>query len=402
MLRSVVVVALVAGALSTVDAGQAPAQSNDLSAGDRLAVAAKIHETVQQYFAHWETASRASVDAAYREYIGAAKDARDRPAFDLASLKFFAALHNGHSQFFDDAFDGRPIKFRLLEVQGRWVVIGSLEAALPKGTVVRSIDGRPVDRFVRDLARYVAASNDRLAQTHVFSYPGLFPEKIVVGCDEGRVVTIDRSQREDIAPALVPAKSEGRWLREGQLAYVRVPSFGNPDFERTAVQLVHQYASAPALIVDVRGNGGGATPGQLIAALMNRAWKTWQVTAPQPRAAAEQPPKSDAYRGRVIVLVDRFCGSACEDFVMPFKTTGRAVVIGETTQGSSGNPYRTDLGFGIRIAVGAVRYRFPDGRAFEGVGIAPDISVGRTIADIAAGRDPVLERAQQLGPGGIN
>jgi carboxyl-terminal processing protease len=117
------------------------------------------------------------------------------------------------------------------------------------------------------------------------------------------------------------------------------------------------------------------------------------------RAARQQTPSKEAYQGRLLVLVDRFCGSACEDFVMPFKDTGRATVVGETTQGSSGNPYRTEVGTGITIAVGAVRYRFPDGAPFEGIGIVPDVPVERRIADIAAGRDAVLARAQSLASG---
>ena len=85
-----------------------------------------------------------------------------------------------------------------------------------------------------------------------------------------------------------------------------------------------------------------------------------------------------------------------EDFVMPFRENHRAVVIGERTQGSSGNPYRADLGDGMRVAIGAVRYRFPDGRRFEGIGIDPDVLVDLRIADLQSGRDTVLERAREL------
>jgi carboxyl-terminal processing protease len=81
---------------------------------------------------------------------------------------------------------------------------------------------------------------------------------------------------------------------------------------------------------------------------------------------------------------------------MPFKDTGRALLLGETTQGSSGNPYRADLGFGMTIAVGSVRYTFPDGTAFEGIGIAPNVEVERKLADVIADRDAVLARAQEL------
>jgi carboxyl-terminal processing protease len=176
------------------------------------------------------------------------------------------------------------------------------------------------------------------------------------------------------------------------------------------MDLVRRFSTAPTLVVDVRGNGGGATPGKLIAALMNRPWRTWQEVASHGvapgartipptftvRESRLQAPRPGAYAGQVFLLVDRFCGSACEDFAMPFKDTGRGVLVGETTQGSSGNPYRADLGNGFSVAVGATRYRFPDGQPFEGVGIAPDVPVERRISSIVAGRDDVLDRVQLL------
>jgi carboxyl-terminal processing protease len=326
-------------------------------------------------------------------------------------MKFIASLRNGHTQFQDDQLDRRPLKFRLLDVDDQWVVVGSQESRLAPGTVVRTIDGRPVDDLVRDLSRYVAASNDRLARTHVFSYPGLFAERIALGLTDGRTVSIDRSAVSDLPNQSTARSSEARWLEPGQTAYLRITSFGDPVFERSAIELVRQYGGAASLVIDVRGNGGGATPRQLLEALMNRAWQTWQEATPQmialfeangiptiqmARTGREQLPMPDAYGGRVLLLVDRFCGSACEDFVMPFKATGRAVIVGETTQGSSGNPYRADLGGGFRVTIGAVRYRWPDGAAFEGVGIDPDVHVDRTIADIRTGADPALQRAAQL------
>jgi carboxyl-terminal processing protease len=248
---------------------------------------------------------------------------------------------------------------------------------------------------VRDAMRYVAASNDRLARTHVFSYPVLFPEIVSIGLQSGDVIAIDRSKPGDVAP---PAPAvEGRWMEPGRIAYIRVPSFGDPANEQAAIDLVRQYSSASSMIVDVRGNGGGTTPRRLIDALMNRSWRFWRDSTGRDNPV--QTPRPDAYQGSIMLLVDRFCGSACEDFVMPFKTTRRGTLIGETTQGSSGNPYRTDIGNGMRIAVGAVRYRFPDGRRFEGVGIDPDVPVERRIADIGAGRDAALARAEELAAG---
>jgi len=394
--------------LAATMSGTAQAPAFDVA--DRVAVASKIYALVQQYFVHWEGVSAAEVEAAYRQYLAAAKQESPRDQFDRASLRFIATLRNGHTQFFDNQADGRPLKFRLLEVEGQWIVIGSQQVRLARGAVIRAIDGQPSEAFVSEAARYVAASNDRLARTHVFSYPALFHEKVSLQLADGETVVVDRSVPGDATPPPPARVSEGRWLRGQEVAYIRVPSFGNAVYETSAIDLVRQYVKASTLVVDVRGNGGGTTPQQLIVALMNRPWRTWQEVIPQPAASGSQAdrptftirdgrlqsPAADAYAGRVFLLIDRFCGSACEDFVMPFKDTGRGVLVGETTQGSSGNPYRADLGQGISVAIGAKRYRFPDGAQFEGVGIAPDVSVERRVADVAAGRDAVLERVLQV------
>ena len=406
---------IVGAGLVVIWSARTHAQTTGLSVTDRVVIASRIYAMVQQYFAHWDGAPRSDVEAAYRQYIDNAVRAADRKDFDLATMRFIATLRNGHTQFFDRQQDGRPVRFRLLQLDNEWVVVNSQDSSLPRGAVVRTLDGRPVDDFVRERAQYVAASNDRLARTHVFSYPGLFPERVSVGLRNGAVVLIDRTVRAGAPETTAARVSDGRWLRDGQLAYIRIPSFGDPAYERTAVELVRQFASSPNLIVDVRGNGGGSTPRQLIAAVMNRPWRTWQETTPQHialfdaqgippfqalRGSRPQPPSNDAYGGRLFLLVDRFCGSACEDFVMPFKDTGRAVIIGETTQGSSGNPYRADLGNGMSVAIGAVRYRFPDGTDFEGVGITPHVAIDPTAADVVNNRDLVLERARELAGAG--
>src|SRR5262249_53778822 len=150
----------------------------------------------------------------------------------------------------------RPLRFRLLEVEHQWVVIGSQQRALPRGTVVRTIDGRAVEEVVGELSRYVAASNDKIARTAVFNYLMLFPERVSLGLQDGTTVVVDRSIPPD-APIVPLRASEGRWVEESRIAYIRVPSFGSPVFEQTAVDLVRQFAGSPNLIVDVRGNRGG-------------------------------------------------------------------------------------------------------------------------------------------------
>ncbi|MCK4430123.1 MAG: peptidase S41, partial [Candidatus Aminicenantes bacterium] len=77
----------------------------------------------------------------------------------------------------------------------------------------------------------------------------------------------------------------------------------------------------------------------------------------------------------------------------PFKDNGRAIIMGEPTFGSTGQPYIYEFGDGISIGIGTKRVYMPDGSKFEGIGIIPDIEVRLTREDIYESRDRVLEKA---------
>ena len=80
---------------------------------------------------------------------------------------------------------------------------------------------------------------------------------------------------------------------------------------------------------------------------------------------------------------------------MPFKDNGRAVLIGESTAGSTGQPYMLELGHELLVFIGAKREMFPDGSRFEGVGVKPDIDVSPSPDSIREGRDIVMETARR-------
>src|SRR6476620_7631610 len=239
--RRVLHCAVVGAAVVVMVSARISARTTDLGVTDRVVIASRIYAMVQQYFAHCEGARRPQVEAAYREYIERAVGAADRKAFDLATMRFIARLRNGHSQFFDSRMDARPLKFRLLEVENVWAVVNSQDNRLPQGAVVKTLEGRPVDDFIQERAEYVAASNERLARTHVFSYPGLFPERVSVGLQNGDVVVVDRAVRGDAPELSTVRMSEGRWLIDGRVAYIRVPAFGDPAYEQSAIDLVRKF-----------------------------------------------------------------------------------------------------------------------------------------------------------------
>lgn len=174
---------------------------------------------------------------------------------------------------------------------------------------------------------------------------------------------------------------------DGERYLLTIPSFAQPQFEADAIRLLQSLGNTIHLVIDVRGNSGGNTPDKLVAALMPDRYRFWTYVTPVTNALARaqgkpvsllaheaewRQPIEGAFEGPLTILIDRRTFSAAEDFVVPFKDNKRAEIVGETTGGSSGQPYMRDLGGGMRLWVSTKRQIFPNGAPFEGLGIEPD------------------------------
>jgi hypothetical protein len=68
-------------------------------------------------------------------------------------------------------------------------------------------------------------------------------------------------------------------------------------------------------------------------------------------------------------------------------------MIREPSGGSTGQPLNITLPGGGSARICSKKDTIADGSVWEGIGIQPDIPVHQTVADLAAGRDTVVERA---------
>jgi len=399
---------------------------NALSVEERGYILAKVFQCIPLYFAHWEDATieKDQLDAAFKALVGEALPCDDRKRFSLLLTAFMAKFNNGHTRFRDPyLMEMPPVGMALRPVDDRWAVVASGLSPLQVGDVIQRIEDEPIEAWYDELYPYTVGSpQSRTVQFGDLKgfFPPLIriflPERYTVAFEDARGVTrtldVDRAALEQEA---APLRTEGRWIEEG-LAYIQVPSFLESEFEQRALAYVEEYAQAACIVVDVRGNEGGSTPGALTRALMDRPYRWWVESSPlnvgllayeaqrghnahlfadshlRWRAPATDP-APEGYAGRLIILVDRATWSAGEDFVMPFLDNHRATIIGETTGGSTGQPYYHIFDNGMGFAVGTKRVYLPDGGRFEGVGLAPDIAVHVRREDLYAGRDPVLEKA---------
>ena len=256
----------------------------DLSVSERAYIASRIYSSIECYFAHRAGIADLDTDSAFRSYLDKALTAKGRLQFDLATQEFIARFRNKHTQF-DDRWlyrnHGQPLGFWVAPVEGKWVITRARDDRLRRGDVIRAIDGVAIEAFVRDKRRYIAASSERIARSLLFdpciSVPpaprtrvGGWPKD---GCTKR--ASLRRTAQEARAPA-----SEGRWVTEGSVAYIKIPGFNHANFEKTAIEFVGRYQDCQCLIIDVRSNGGGSTPHELLRELMNREWRDWATSTP--------------------------------------------------------------------------------------------------------------------------
>jgi len=413
MLRKVSTIALLVF-LATTSAVILRAQSpTTISLTDRVMMASQVYHVISTFF---PGLSQDKFDVAYKQYLDTIFQAEDRRAFDLASMAFVAELHDGHSWFYDkwlDQTSGQPIGFIAYPLANKWTVIRTSLSSVHPGDVITAIDNSPIDEFYERNRRYVSASSSRDAGVSFFDTPALFPEKFTITLADGRNVSIDRKNDKKSPPP--PVNTEGRWLRENLVAYIKVPTFHGIQTQAQALDYLKQFQDAKAVILDVRGNPGTGLSAALQRSLMGRPYQSWTESMNEHGGALLRNyapaypghatttvtdtvinPRETAYAGRLILLADRACSCACEDFVMPFKYSKRAVLVGETTAGTFSMTRHIDFDNGMMLNIAAVHHTFPDGSQFEGVGITPDVPVEITPEDLRAGRDPVLQKALEI------
>ena len=160
-----------------------------------------------------------------------------------------------------------------------------------------------------------------------------------------------------------------------------------------------------ALIIDMRGNPGGLVD-TLRRMVSNAFDRDVQIAERVSRRGKEQVSArtrgSNAFPGKLIVLVDSQSGSAAEVFARVLQLEERGRVLGDRSAGavmeSRQYPFGVESGtvviFGVSVTSADLLMK--DGKSIEHVGVTPDEVVLPTAADLAAGRDPVLARAAQL------
>lgn len=181
----------------------------------------------------------------------------------------------------------------------------------------------------------------------------------------------------------------------GNIGYFRLAFFPPPPGPQTMYDnIMKVLANTDALIVDLRGNGGGspravdyllgyffAKPVEVTGFLLRNksAVTTKKMYTPVDLGAPRYLDKP------VYLLINQYTISGGEQFVYDLKSLHRATLVGETTAGGAnmGGPVRLNDHFSIFIPIGSAHNPYT-GTNWEGVGVTPDIAVSSKAALVTA------------------
>lgn len=200
---------------------------------------------------------------------------------------------------------------------------------------------------------------------------------------------------------------------DGDIAVLRVDTMMGSDTIEQIDAAYNQIAArrSRTLIIDLRGNGGGAfavkplvehvisepldagyfvsqkwnqqhrrepTAQELNAVEIWNGWSIigfWQAVQNQPLIRVRFHPEQPHFAGPVYVLIDAQSASATEMAVDALRASGRVTIIGEKTAGEMLSQSFFDVGEGFVVSLPVADYYSVKHGRIEGVGVPVDIDV---------------------------
>jgi len=309
-------------------------------------------------------------------------------ALDDPYSSFLAPEDN--KRFLEDLSGGiEGIGAELAEEEGKIVVVAPLEEspAMRAGLKARDIILQVNDEDTSAMPLEQAIDKIRgPAGTEV---------KLLINRSDFTVPQEFKIRREKIVIASV------KWEMRGNIGLIKITQFGEDTSELTQKAATEIAAKNPrAVILDLRNNPGGYLDSSIDVAslfvsegqvIVKEQYKDGHIeelkTTLKPKLADE----------KIIVLINEGSASAAEIVAGALRDLRGAILIGKATFGKGTVQELADLDSASFLRITVAKWLTPQGKVIDQEGIKPEIEVDRTEADIAAGRDPQLDKALDLG-----
>lgn len=394
-----------------------------LTREERIAGLSMIWSIAREYFVWFDNVPELDWDRAYLDAIARVIDAPDESAYWRELMRFTTLLHDGHSNAYPPEsmapqWWSRPglgtarVENKVLVVQVR---DNALKGRIHLGDEIVSIDNEPTEDYVaKHVTPYQSSSTPQDLDVRRYDYgllAGAENRPVILGLRraDGTNETIQAPRSGyETAPG---APNESFEVRQNGLAVLVARQFENGAAHKLLETHSDELMKAKALIIDLRGNGGGSSGNgfELLRWLTNKPLPTLRQQVPihdaQLKGAPIQiwqrlpdymspVPLETIFKGPVALLMDARTFSAAEDTAAVFKLMRRGSIIGMPSGGSTGQPLMFPLPGGGTARICAKRDSYPDGSNFVGIGVQPDVLVPMTAKSVRDGIDLAMETAE--------
>jgi carboxyl-terminal processing protease len=256
-----------------------------------------------------------------------------------------------------------------------------------------------------------------------YYYKALSPQpqvQLVAQSPDGKVRSLDVQAKVEERRQIVGADIYAMIREDEMEAYRRrhtLEEFGTdvtiwkmPEFDLSKDKIdeaMGKVKKRKALILDLRGNGGGSeiTMLRLLGHLFDHDVKVGDIkTRQESKPIVAKTLGADNFKGKVVVLIDSNSASASEVVARVVQLEKRGTVVGDRSAGAvmrgrhiphqQGQGHGTVLDYGVSVTDADLI--MTDGKSLEGTGVVPDTIILPGPGDLAAKRDPVLSHAASL------
>jgi carboxyl-terminal processing protease len=187
---------------------------------------------------------------------------------------------------------------------------------------------------------------------------------------------------------------------DGNIGYIKISQFGNDttDLVNAAVK-DFKSKGVKGVVLDLRGDPGGYLQ---TAIDVSSLWLDPGKTVVSERHAGTTT-RTDRSTGNnplkglpTVVLIDGGSASASEITAGALHDNSAATLVGAKSFGKGSIQQVINLGDGSELKVTIAHWYTPNGKNIDKQGIAPDVAVQNSDADVKAGKDPQKDKAYQL------
>jgi hypothetical protein len=195
-------------------------------------------------------------------------------------------------------------------------------------------------------------------------------------------------------------------ILEDNIGYFRYADFSSGIGDGNLDYVINKLGICSGIIIDVRNNGGGLLTNSdklasrffnektLVGYIRHKTGKKHNdFSKPYPKYI--EPSTRLRYQKPVIVLTNRRCYSATNDFVNAMRYAPNVTILGDKTGGGSGLPFSSELPNGWSVRFSACPMYDAEMQQIE-EGIEPHVLVSLSDQDAQNNIDTLIETARKL------